>query len=646
MASVINQIKVGNIEYAIAASAYAECATTGNTAEKIANICTDNDNTSTLFTLIKGVSVNVKFTNSNTAAKPTLNVNGTGAKPIYFNGYNIPTYQLRNGRIYTFVYNGTTWDLIGDCFTGSGSASRAVGVGCYAKGNYSHAQGYNTHALGTASSAEGYGTHSMPDLTTGAADTAQEVFNLRQGVLYKCPNCSSLDYDYDSLRYEDLNDVWYVYCNSCEEEVEASFEVEPQIFNAAIGIAAHSEGKDCVASGQAAHAEGQLTVAAGSCAHAEGYESYTTAPGAHAEGYKTKASGAYSHAEGGQSIASRDYSHAEGQGCTASGSSSHAGGYYSLASGNHSFTHSYQGVASGTYAVSLGYMADARALESIAIGSFTEVASAGKYGIAIGYNANVTGEAGMSLGYSAYAHTLQTTMGKYNKKNTDTATVGGQTGQAFIIGNGVNNSNRSNAFRVTYGGTVYGLAAFQPSGADYAEYFEWADKNPTNEDRRGYFVTLAGEEIKFANPGDYILGIISGLPSVIGNSDEDWRGRYILDEFGAFISEEYEEEEEVPVEVVNEKTKEPEIIMQKVMRKGTRYKQNPDYDPEKEYIQRADRPEWAAVGMLGVLHVRDDGTCQVNGYCTVAEGGIATASETGYRVISRVNDHIVKVIFR
>jgi hypothetical protein len=50
--------------------------------------------------------------------------------------------------------------------------------------------------------------------------------------------------------------------------------------------------------------------------------------------------------------------------------------------------------------------------------------------------------------------------------------------------------------------------------------------------------------------------------------------------------------------------------------------------------------------MLGVLSVRDDGTCQVNGYCTVADGGIATASETGYRVIKRVNDHIIKIVFK
>jgi hypothetical protein len=82
MASVINQIKVGSVEYAIAASAYAECTTAAATVTKVANIVTDDDTTNTAFTLIKGTTIHVKFTNSNTAEKPTLNVNGTGAKAI------------------------------------------------------------------------------------------------------------------------------------------------------------------------------------------------------------------------------------------------------------------------------------------------------------------------------------------------------------------------------------------------------------------------------------------------------------------------------------------------------------------------------------------------------------------------------------
>ena len=50
--------------------------------------------------------------------------------------------------------------------------------------------------------------------------------------------------------------------------------------------------------------------------------------------------------------------------------------------------------------------------------------------------------------------------------------------------------------------------------------------------------------------------------------------------------------------------------------------------------------------MLGVLSVWDDGTCEVNGYCNIADGGIATKSDSGYRIVKRVNENIVKVIFR
>ncbi|GAA3324898.1 hypothetical protein GCM10020331_054600 [Ectobacillus funiculus] len=47
------------------------------------------------------------------------------------------------------------------------------------------------------------------------------------------------------------------------------------------------------------------------------------------------------------------------------------------------------------------------------------------------------------------------------------------------------------------------------------------------------------------------------------------------------------------------------------------------------------RPEWVAVGMLGKLLIRDDGTCKVNSYCQPNDDGIATASDKGYRVMER-----------
>ena len=55
--------------------------------------------------------------------------------------------------------------------------------------------------------------------------------------------------------------------------------------------------------------------------------------------------------------------------------------------------------------------------------------------------------------------------------------------------------------------------------------------------------------------------------------------------------------------------------------------------------------------MVGVLPVYDDGTCQVNGFCKPAAGGIATAAESQiagstYRVIERVSESVIKIIFR
>lgn len=131
MASVINQIKFNDIEYAIAASAYAECSTAAGTAAKTATICTDGDTTNTGFALVKGVSVKVKFAATNTASNPTLNINGTGAKAIRYQDSSIATDYLVENKVYEFVYtiiDGTGyWELVGDIPTISGIAAYSLG---------------------------------------------------------------------------------------------------------------------------------------------------------------------------------------------------------------------------------------------------------------------------------------------------------------------------------------------------------------------------------------------------------------------------------------------------------------------------------------------------------------------------------------
>ena len=256
---------------------------------------------------------------------------------------------------------------------------------------------------------------------------------------------------------------------------------------------------------------------------------------------------------------------------------------------------------------------------------------------------------GVAFGNIVQAMNFQMACGHSNNKNTakDSVAMGNGDGTSFVVGNGYIGSSgpvTSNAFRVNDNGQTYAQKAYTTQGCDYAEYYEWLDENTDAEDRRGYFVTLDGEKIKIANPGDFVLGIVSAWPSVIGNGDEDWLGRYILDDFGARIPETFEYETE-EYEIITNDDGEEKVITKKVKKTGTKWKENPAYDPDMEYIQRSNRPEWNAVGMLGVLAVRDDGTCKVNGFCTLADGGIATASDKGYRVVKRVTDNIVKVIF-
>ena len=235
-----------------------------------------------------------------------------------------------------------------------------------------------------------------------------------------------------------------------------------------------------------------------------------------------------------------------------------------------------------------------------------------------------SGHSGAGTYYALFG--ANNTANDYNTvagKSSKTPTASGaalNTGDLFVVGNGVQGSAKSNALRVTAAGDVMGVKAYTSSGADYAESFEWADGNPDNEDRRGLFVTLEGEKIRLANANDdYIAGVVSATPSIIGDAcSDDWKGKYETDVFGA-----------------------------RVLENGA-YKLSDAFDIDKDdnYTSRLDRPEWAAVGLIGKLIVVDDGTCKVNKYCYPSKSGVATSSETGYRVLSRIDETHIKILFR
>ena len=73
---------------------------------------------------------------------------------------------------------------------------------------------------------------------------------------------------------------------------------------------------------------------------------------------------------------------------------------------------------------------------------------------------------------------------------------------------------------------------------------------------------------------------------------------------------------------------------------------NPKWNPNEEDIDKTALLLYGAVGMLGKLKVRNDGSCEVNGFCKPNDDGIATSSNSGYRVIKRVSENIVQVLLK
>ena len=288
-------------------------------------------------------------------------------------------------------------------------------------------------------------------------------------------------------------------------------------------------------------------------------------------------------------------------------------------------------------------------------------------------------------GYYAEACDYNTVTGRYNI-GPDYGQASGTHGDAFIVGIG-DSTTRKNGFRVAYDGNCYAATAMNSTGADYAECFEWIDGNPDNEDRIGFMTAFEGDKIRFANENDpvEIIGVVSALPAVVGdNYADEWCGKYLKDKYGRLITEhkvyeaeyrdveEYEEIEltaeeisEMQEEITNDETltddekavklseipttKTVKVTKQELVHKAyeaDEYVLNPDYNADEEYIPRLKRKEYSAVGTHGKLVVRDDGTCEVGGFCRSGNGGIATKSDSGFYVMKRIDDETVRIYIK
>lgn len=365
--------------------------------------------------------------------------------------------------------------------------------------------------------------------------------------------------------------------------------------------------------------------------------------------------------------ASSDYSHAEGQNTVASGETAHAEGYRAQANGNYSHAEGKSTCAFGTGAHTEGYNINYDGITSYkaqGAGSHIEGYSQGSV-ISYGEGSHIEGYTDASVirrcnGKGAHIEGCNST----TNDGTDAAHVEGyytiadaayhhiegkynlQDGDAMyqhIAGNGTS-SNRSNSHTLDWQGNAVFAGTVSNSGADYAEYFEWLDENDNVDDRVGYIVTLEGNKIKFANSEDDVLGIVSGTATVLGdNAEWEWQGKYLKDEFGRKIIDWVEHKSTTTIYNDDGTSKEKEISLGFFPEPRI----NPAYNENEEYVNRYWRPEWDAVGLMGKLFVRDNGSCQVGGYVKPDNGiAIPSAEKTNMRVLKRVNDNVIQVLLK
>lgn len=122
----------------------------------------------------------------------------------------------------------------------------------------------------------------------------------------------------------------------------------------------------------------------------------------------------------------------------------------------------------------------------------------------------------------------------------------------------------------------------------YAKVGKWADNNPDNEDRIGYFVSLSdGDNIVKADRNSKVLGVTVESPGFSNNFTKD------------------------------------------------------KYDENCNLLQQYDY-----VNFLGYSIVIDNNTCTVNGRCIPGDDGTAipSNSDSGYRVIERIDDNRILIL--
>lgn len=177
---------------------------------------------------------------------------------------------------------------------------------------------------------------------------------------------------------------------------------------------------------------------------------------------------------------------------------------------------------------------------------------------------------------------------------------------SFLVAVSASETTPDTEFDFRGDGNGFADGSFTGGGADFAEYFEWADGNPDGEDRRGIVVQFINGKIAPATSTGNAAGIVSSNPTVVGDGAwNHWQGKYLRDDLGSYITEDHEVwkwEDEYGNEIsfyADKITEDMDIPEDKKIIVQQRRKLNPKYDPNMEYESREIRKEWDYVGILG-----------------------------------------------
>jgi hypothetical protein len=222
--------------------------------------------------------------------------------------------------------------------------------------------------------------------------------------------------------------------------------------------------------------------------------------------------GIASFASGFDTKASGEYSTAMGYGSFATGIGSIALGEHTYATGHHSVAAGHYALSSGYHGVAIGDGSDARGDWSVAIGRFPNAIGLGS--LAMGYNTSARGLHSTALGYQTTANgAYSSSMGQYTKANGYASLAIGLFNDSiipsqntitnstplFIVGNGNNFAELSNAFVVLKNGNV----AIGDNG------------NPVNR-----LHITGGTDASLSSSSGYITtGFISSTNMVIDNNE-------------------------------------------------------------------------------------------------------------------------------